>query len=160
MLAVSASVVLLLVVAVVPMLSASTHEEEFEAIQEGPSPEEVPVFDEGYWSNDKEYWFAGRNVPVTGSPNLLTHELVNKPLAIVYPEGGGMPALINQVKYNEASWIHASIKNANNPAKLDDNSRDEFFAFYDKQDAFTPYFEVTFPDGSMKYYEVMFIEVP
>jgi hypothetical protein len=161
MLAVSALTVLLLVLAVVPMLSASNPKDEIEEATPSPSPEEDPFFDdEGYFSNDKEYWFAGRNVPATGSPHLLTQELVNKPLAEVYSEGGGKPALINQVRYSEASWIHASIENANNPTKLDDNSREEFFAFYDKQDVFTPYFEVTFSDGSVKYYEVMFIEVP
>jgi hypothetical protein len=119
----------------------------------------MPFFEDDL-SNDKEYWFAGRNVPATGIPHLLTHELVNKPMAVLYLEEGGVPALINQVKYSEAPWLHASIENSNNPTKLDDSSRAEFFAFHDKQDVFTPYFEVTFSDGSVKYYEVMFIEVP
>lgn len=158
-LAVSSVAAVLLLFVVVPTLSVSYQEEEFEPVQEGPSPEEVPVFDEDYWSEDKEYWFP-RNVPATGASHIVVGELVNKPLVEVYPEGGGKPALINQVKYSEAPWIHEAIDNNNQLVAMDDNSLAEFYAFYDKQDTFTPYFEVTFPDGSVKYYDVRLTEVP
>ncbi|MGI0037927.1 MAG: hypothetical protein ACRD99_06185 [Nitrososphaera sp.] len=145
--------VLLLLFMVVPVLSISTQDVEIEPATPVPSPEEMPVFEDD-WSDDKEYWFP-RNVPETGSPHLLAQELVRQPEV-----GEGQLALIYQLEYDEALWIHASLNNTGIATKLDDKSLTEFFAFYDKQDDFTPYFDVTFPDGSVKFYEIMFIEVP
>jgi hypothetical protein len=106
------------------------------------------------------------NFTSTGNPYIYTIELA------------GVPDNLHKVRYEEASWIQKAMdmkgqlvdtRSTINPgfevkvgqlAKLDEAEHNAFFGFLAKAQHQGPYYEVTFPDGSVKYYDVMFVELP
>lgn len=83
----------------------------------------------------------------------------------------------NKVNYDDALWLQRAMDNKGNFAavdksidigqeirigtviRLDDAEMDAFFDFYKQARTNTPFFQVTFPDGLVKYYDVRFFEV-
>ncbi len=112
---------------------------------EGPSPEEMP-----YWVDD----FSGfpyppsRELPFTGTPHLRATEL------------HAVPDIFYQVNYAEERWLQDAVDNEMERVRMNEDLLSEFYAYYERVGNKIIYFEVTYPDGVVKYYAVRYSEIP
>jgi hypothetical protein len=138
------SAVIILLFAVVPSLATSTPP-EFEDVETVTPPvDEMPYFEDDYPDND---WFP-TDRPATGTPHIIALELQGKPDSFI------------TVQSSEASWIQIAAEKNGEPLALTQEDSEDFFSAYEKVEEFTPYFEVSYPDGSVKYYQLIYTEVP
>jgi hypothetical protein len=100
------------------------------------------------------------------------------PYLLITPMAKTDPEMHNKVNYDDAPWLYRAIDDKGNFAEIDkslyiaqyvrngtaikiDNAEMEgFFDFYRKAKINTPFFEVRFPDGAVRYYDVRFLEEP
>jgi hypothetical protein len=119
--------------------------EEIDTLMEGPSPEEMPFFEDDF-SNLP--YPPSRELPSTGVPHLRATELYT------------IPKAFNQVNYNDEQWLQAVLDNKGEQVRMDEKSLDEFYSYHERVDNKIIYFQVSFPDDAVKYYSVRYNEVP
>ena len=112
-------------------------------------------------SEEWQPWLA----PPNGVPHLWIIELATD------------PDTPDKVSYDEAPWLHRAMDDRGNLAEteesidigreirvgtvimLDNAEKEAFFDSYRQKMTDTPFFQVTFPDGLVKHYDVRFFEV-
>lgn len=84
--------------------------------------------------------------PKTGAANVLALEIV--------PQG----EKFNKAKQGQIDWLDAAINNVGNNTPVDDVKLKDFQKYVEGQKA--PDFEMTFENGTIKYYRIYFMEMP
>lgn len=84
--------------------------------------------------------------PKTGAANVLALEIV--------PQG----EKFNKAKQGQIDWLDAAINNVGNNTPVDDVKLKDFQKYVEGQKA--PDFDMTFENGTIKYYRIYFTEMP
>lgn len=113
-------------------------------ITPGPSPEEQPYIVE----SENAFPWPPIGLPSTGNPQMQITELQTKPESF------------NKINLAEAQWLQNAIGKQNQRVSMSQESVAEYFSYYKKVNNHNGYFEVTFPDGSVRYYNIIYTEVP
>lgn len=119
-----------------------TIQETIGIVQPGPSPDEVPRIVEKWTFTSPD------NVPSTGKPQLKVTELLAK------------PDQYNKVRLASATWLQNIIDKPGKYVDLPDQAKAEYFGYLNSIRNNMAYYEVTFPDGTAKYYHIDFHEEP
>lgn len=135
------ALVLLSFAALVPSFSQTDTQNE---ITPGPNPEEEPYIVE---SKDAFSWPPG-HLPSSGNPQMQLVQLQTKPDSF------------NKIDLEDANWLRSIIDKPGEWVSVTQESLQEYFAYYENVKNHNSYFEVTFTDGSTRYYEVIFTESP
>jgi vacuolar-type H+-ATPase catalytic subunit A/Vma1 len=111
-------------------------------VQEGPSPTEQPRILE-------EWKFTPLgNQPLTGKPQLIVTEMFAK------------PDQYNKIDLKSAPWLQNMMNKQGRYVDLPDQSKAQFFGHFNQMRNNMAYYEVTFEDGSTKYYHIDYHEEP
>lgn len=70
------------------------------------------------------------------------------------------PDSFNKINLEEANWLRNIMDKQGERVSVTQESVEEYFTYYENAKNHNSYFEVTFSDGSVKYYEVIYTEVP
>jgi hypothetical protein len=126
----------------VTAVDPNTIEQTIGIVQPGPSPKDVPriVDTWEYVPMDK--------LPSTGKPQLMISEIQGK------------PDKYNKINYQAAKWIQDPLSKPGKYVDLPEQSKAEFFGYLNSVRNNMAYYEVTYPDGSVKYFHVDYHEVP
>lgn len=111
-------------------------------VQPGPSPDEMPIISENWQFHPRD------GIPSTGKPQLKITELYAK------------PDKYNRINFHAAQWLQNIIDKPGKYVDLPEQSKAEYFGYYNSVRNTMAYFEVTFPNGTAKYYHIEFHEDP
>lgn len=125
----------------VTAVDQKTIEDTIGIVQPGPSPDVVPIILE-----DWKFHPYDINGPSTGQAQLMASEIYVK------------PDQYNTINYNEATWLQNAIDKQRQYIDLSDQSKADYFDYRNTVKNDMAYFEVTFPDGTTKYYHIDFHE--
>lgn len=70
------------------------------------------------------------------------------------------PDSFNKINLTDAKWLQNVIGKQNQRVNMNQESVAEYFAYYQNVKNHNSYFEVTFPDGTARYYEIIYTEAP
>jgi hypothetical protein len=135
------ALVLLSFAALVPSFSQTDTQNE---MTPGPNPEKEPYI---AGSEDAFAWPPG-DLPSTGNPQMQLVQLQAKPDSF------------NKINLEDANWLRSIIDKPGEWVSVTQESVLEYFAYYENARNHNSYIEVTFPDGSARYYEVVYTESP
>ena len=127
--------------AVMPSFGQSTVDEN---VQTQPASEEPAIIVE---SEDAFPW-PPINQPSTGKPVMRAVELQTNPDSF------------NKVNLEDAEWLQNAVDRTGERVDMTDEMVQDYFRYYEEVNNHGRYFEVTFSDGTVKYYAVSFTEVP
>jgi len=111
-------------------------------VQPGPSPIEVPIISENWVFHPRD------NVPSTGKAQLMISEIFVK------------PDQYNKINYGQAKFLQNNMDKLGKYVDLPDQSKADYFAYRNLVKNNMAYFEMTFPNGTTKYYHMDFHEDP
>lgn len=136
------SLMLFLPTTSVTAVDLETIEQTIGIVQPGPSPKDIPriVDTWEYVPMDK--------IPSTGKPQLLITEMQ------------ATPDKYNKISYQAARWIQEPLSKIGKSVDLPEQSKADYFSYLNSVRNNMAYFEVTFPDGSTKYFHIDYHEVP